>query len=54
MKLLSLMLLTAALVMNPDPVRANYYLGQLYEQKGDHKRAMEHYREALKRIMKER
>jgi predicted negative regulator of RcsB-dependent stress response len=46
-------LLTEALATNPDRVRVHYYLGQLYEQKGDHKQAMEHYRDALKRSLKE-
>jgi tetratricopeptide (TPR) repeat protein len=43
-----------ALAMNPDPVRAHYYLGELYERKGEHKLAMEHYRDALKHALKER
>ena len=47
-------LLTEALVMNPDPIRPHYYLGQLYEQKGEHKLAMEHYRDALKGCLNER
>lgn len=46
-------LLIESLVMNPDPVRAHYYLGLLYEKKGDHKAAMEHYRDALKRCLNE-
>lgn len=46
-------LLTESLALNPDPVRANFYLGQLYETKGEHKRAMEHYREALKGCLNE-
>jgi tetratricopeptide (TPR) repeat protein len=47
-------LLKEVLVMNPDPVRAHYYLGQLYERQGDYRLAAEHYREALKRTLKER
>jgi tetratricopeptide (TPR) repeat protein len=47
-------LLKEALAMNPDPLRAHYYLGQLYERKGDFRLAAEHYREALKRSLKER
>jgi tetratricopeptide (TPR) repeat protein len=47
-------LLKEALAMNPDPLRAHYYLGQLYERKGDFRLAAEHYREALKRALKER
>ncbi len=45
--------LEKALLLNPDPTRPHYYLGQLYEQKGKHKLAMEHYRDALKQILKE-
>ena len=44
-------LLNEALLMNPDPVRVHYYLGQLYEQQGEHKQAMDHYRQALDRLM---
>ncbi len=47
-------LLKEAIAVNPDPIRAHYYLGQLYERKGDFKLAAEHYREALKRALKER
>ena len=47
-------LLVAALALNPDPVRAHYYLGELYEQRGEYKLAMEHYRDALKRTLDER
>ena len=45
--------LNDALTLNPDPVRVRYYLGQLYERRGDFKAAMEQYREALKRSLKE-
>ena len=47
-------LLPEALVMNPDPIRAHYYLGQLHEKKGEHKIAMQHYRDALERCLNER
>jgi|GEM_PF-1261945 len=47
-------LLNETLTSSPDPVRAHYYLGQLHEQKGDYKLAMEHYRNALEHYMKER
>lgn len=47
-------LLKEALAVNTDPVRAHYYLGQLYEQRGDYKSAMEHYRGALERALGER
>ncbi|UCE60948.1 MAG: tetratricopeptide repeat protein [Phycisphaerales bacterium] len=46
-------MLRDSLLMNPDPTRAHYFLGRLYEQKGQYKDAMEHYREALKKVMKE-
>ncbi len=46
-------LLTESLIMNPDPIRSHYYLGMLYEKKGEHKAAMEHYRDALKRCLNE-
>ena len=46
-------LLTEALKMNPDPVRAHYYLGQLYETKGEYQAAMQHYRDALRHALKE-
>jgi tetratricopeptide (TPR) repeat protein len=46
-------LLTSELEMYPDPVRVHYYLGQLYEAKGEYKRAMEHYRDALKQALNE-
>ena len=46
-------LLKESLTMNPDPIRVHYYLGQLYERKGDCQQAMEHYRDALKRSLKE-
>jgi len=45
--------LQKALQLNPDPTRAHYYLGQIYEEKGKHQLAMQHYRDALKRALKE-
>jgi peroxiredoxin len=42
-----------ALVLNPDPVRAHYYLGLVYERLGDTAQALEHYREALSRVVSE-
>lgn len=44
-------ILKEALLLNPDPVRAHYYLGRLYEQRGEHKLAMEHYRDGLERSL---
>jgi uncharacterized protein HemY len=32
----------------------HYYLGQLYEKKGEFKLAAEHYRDALERSLNER
>ncbi len=45
--------LLEALVHNPDPARTHYYLGQLYEAKGDTTKALEHYRRALERLLDE-
>ena len=42
-----------ALVLNPDPARTHYYLGLVYERKGDKDKAIEHYREALSRFLDE-
>jgi len=47
-------LLKEALLRKPDRVRAHYYLGQLYEKRGDYKAATEQYREALRRLLAER
>ncbi len=46
--------LTQALVLNPDPVYTHYYLGLIYEKTGDSTRALEHYREALSRLLEDR
>lgn len=46
-------ILTEALVLNPDPARTYFYLGRIYEQKGDQTKALEHYREALVRLLDE-
>jgi tetratricopeptide (TPR) repeat protein len=43
-----------ALLLNPDPVQTHYYLGRIYEQKGDTTRAMHHYKEALSRLIEDR
>lgn len=45
--------LEAALNLNPNPELVHYYLGRIYEQKGDAAKALEHYREALKRFVHE-
>lgn len=46
--------LREALVLNPDPAQTHYYLGLVYEQKGDTARALEHYRQSLARLMQDR
>lgn len=46
-------MLTDSLRLNPDPSRAHYYLGRLYEKQGSTVKALEHYREALRRTMHE-
>lgn len=45
--------LLEALALNPEPARVHYYLGRIYEQKGDTPKALEHYREALGRFLGE-
>ncbi len=46
--------LTEMLVFNADPVLTHYYLGLVYEQKGDAAAAIGHYRQSLQRVMAER
>ena len=41
------------LVLNPDPARTHFYLGRIYEQKGDKDKALMHYREALTRYIED-
>ncbi|CAG1010165.1 hypothetical protein PHYC_03806 [Phycisphaerales bacterium] len=43
--------LQEALDLNPSPELAHYYLGKIFEQKGETAKALEHYREALKRFI---
>lgn len=45
--------LTESLNLNPSPERAHYYLGRIAEEKGDAPSALKHYREALRRFIKE-
>jgi tetratricopeptide (TPR) repeat protein len=47
-------ILTQALVLNPDPIQTHYYLGLIYEKKGDQEKALEHFKEALTRLMAKR
>ena len=42
-----------ALVLNPDPARTHFYLGQVFELKGEKDKALKHYREALRRVLDE-
>jgi tetratricopeptide (TPR) repeat protein len=46
--------LREALVLNPDPAQTHYYLGLIYEKKGETAKALEHYRESLARLMEDR
>lgn len=46
-------LLTEALKLNPNPEQIHYYLGQICEHRGDTQQALEHYREALRRLLQE-
>ncbi len=41
------------LALNPDPARVHYYLGRVYEQQGQTSKALEHYRESLKKFLGE-
>ncbi len=43
-------LLEDAVVLNPEPVRAHWELGRAYEARGDHGRALEHYRWAYLKL----
>jgi len=45
--------LEKSLPLNASPEVAHYYLGQIFEQKGQNDAAIEHYREALKRLLKD-
>lgn len=45
--------LQETLLLNPDPARTHFYLGQVYEKKGEKDKAIEHYREALLRLLDE-
>lgn len=42
-----------ALNLNPEPQRIHYYLGRIYERQGQPAKALEHYREALRRFVNE-
>jgi len=45
--------LREALVLNPDPGRIHYYLGQIYERQGQTAKALEQYRLALQTFLNE-
>lgn len=46
--------LTESLVLNTDPARTHYYLGLIYEAKKNADKALEHYRQALERLLGEK
>jgi tetratricopeptide (TPR) repeat protein len=46
--------LQEALLLNPDPAQTHYYLGLIYEKKGDTDKALEHYRQSLARLLEDR
>jgi tetratricopeptide (TPR) repeat protein len=46
-------ILLESLSLNPDPDRVHYYLGRIYEAKGDSAKAILHYREALQKLLNE-
>lgn len=46
-------MLLESLKLNPEPGRVHYYLGRIYEQQGQTGKALEHYREALRRTLHE-
>jgi tetratricopeptide (TPR) repeat protein len=45
--------LLEALELNPEPSRVHYYLGRIYEKQSDTTKALEHYREALRKTLNE-
>ena len=45
--------LIEALDLNPEPSRIHYYLGRIYEEQNNTAKALEHYREALKKFLNE-
>lgn len=46
--------LSETLLVNPDPVQNHYYLGLIYERKGDQAKALYHYKHALSRLLQDR
>jgi peroxiredoxin len=46
-------LLEETLLLNPDPVRTHYYLGLIAERRGDQSAAIVHFKESLKRLLRE-
>ncbi len=44
--------LKETLVLNPNPALTHYYLGQVYERTGETRKALEHYRKALRRLLR--
>ncbi len=47
-------ILEEVLLLNPDPVFTHYYLGLIAEKKGETEKAVEHFHEALQRMLRER
>lgn len=45
--------LLEALDLNPEPSRIHYYLGRIYEEQNNAPKALEHYREALRKFLNE-
>ena len=46
-------MLNEAIELNPEPARAQYYLGRICERTGRTQEALEHYREALSHVLDE-
>ena len=46
-------ILTDALELNADPARTHYYLGRVYEERGEKDRALEQYRLAILQLLRE-
>ena len=46
-------ILTESLSLNPRPEYAHYYLGLIFDRRGDKAKAAEHYREALRHFIDE-
>lgn len=49
----ALPLLTKALELNPQPARVHYYLGLIYQARGDKDQAIDHFRAGLAKLLEE-